>query len=286
MLTNVALLYSGAPAEQAALAFSAMIADGLGASVACRYAADMLSMLSAAQRAEYRALVEVDGLHLAQDYLMKAYEGQRAVHVEAAQAAYRQSSSASHLIWGEPLDLRGDNRHVFATMGYLHDMIIGGFDLPAAVLEPMIEQVLIGAGAPLALIAHAPRAATLEQMAIVYAWKPSASAKHALRYALPLFRKAGKVYLVAIEEETAAPTVPSVKDIADYLMNVHSVATSPMVLKAADSPSLQLADLYQEVGADLLVMGAYSHSRLQRLFFGDFTSHFLKKRPCNLLLAH
>ena len=121
---------------------------------------------------------------------------------------------------------------------------------------------------------------------MVFAWKPSASAKHALRYALPLFRKARQVYLVAIEEDGEPAAVPSVQDMADYLMNVHSVATSPMLLRAADDPSRQLADLYREVGADLLVMGAYSHSRLQRLFFGGFTRHFLKKRDCNLLLAH
>lgn len=286
MLTNVALLYAGAPAEQGALAFAAAVADGLDASVACRFAADMLSLLSADQRAEYRALIEVDGLNRAQDYLTRAYESQRQAHAEAAQAAYRQSAAASHLVWGEPLDLRGDARHVFAAMGYTHDMVVGGFDLPPAVLQPAIEQVLIAAGAPLALIADAPKAASLDQMAMVYAWKPSAAAKHALRYALPLFRKARQVYLVAIEDDMGSPSVPSVQDIADYLMNVHSVQTSPMVLAAADSPALQLVDLYKDVGADLLVMGAYSHSRLQRLFFGDFTSHFLKKRPCNLLLAH
>jgi len=286
MLTNVSLLYAGTPSEQGALAFAAAVADGLGASVDCRYAADMLSLLSADQRAEYRALIEVDGLNRAQDYLIRAYESQRASHADAAQAAYRKTASASHLIWGEPLDLRGDPRKVLSAMGFTHDMIVGSFDLPPAVLQPAIEQVLIAAGAPIALIAHAPKAASLEQMTMLYAWKPSAAAKHALRYALPLFKKARQVYLVSIEDANEPAVTPTVQDIADYLMNVHSVATSPMVIQAADTPQIQLADLYQETGADLLAMGAYSHSRLQRLFFGDFTSHFLKKRPCNLLLAH
>ena len=286
MLTNVAVLYSGEPAEQAALAFSAAVADGLGASVACRFAADMLSLLTADQRAAYRALIEVDGLNRAQAYLASAYDSQRAAHAAAAAAAFRQSAVSSHLIWGDALDLREDTPATLARLGYLHDMIVGSFDLSPAVIQHAIEQVLIAAGAPLALIAHAPRAASLEQMAMVFAWKPSAAAKHALRYALPLFRKARQVYLVAIEDDNEPTAQPSVQDIADYLMNVHSVATSPMVLRAADDPVQQLSDLYAELGADLLVMGAYSHSRLKRLFFGDFTSHFLKKRPCNLLLAH
>ena len=286
MLTNVAVLYSGSVGEQPALGFAASIADGLGASVACRYASDTLSMLDADQRAEYRALIEVQGIEHAQAYLRKAYTAQRDAHAASASAAFHQLPEAKHLVWGEALDLLDDPRPPLAALGYMHDMVISAYDLSEPVLQHAIEQVLVASGSPLALIGHAPRAADLAQMAMVFAWKPSASAKHALRYALPLFRKARQVYLVAIEEDGEPAAVPSVQDMADYLMNVHSVATSPMLLRAADDPSRQLADLYREVGADLLVMGAYSHSRLQRLFFGGFTRHFLTKRDCNLLLAH
>jgi nucleotide-binding universal stress UspA family protein len=38
--------------------------------------------------------------------------------------------------------------------------------------------------------------------------------------------------------------------------------------------------------ADLLVMGAYSHSRLRQLVFGGFTRHFLDRKSCNLFLSH
>jgi nucleotide-binding universal stress UspA family protein len=278
MLTNVAVLYSGSGAEQPALGFAAAVADGLGASVACRYACDTLSMLDADQRAEYRALIEVQGIEVAQDYLRKAYTTQRDAHAAAASAGFHQLPESKHLL--------DDPRPPLAALGYLHDMVIGAYGLSEPVLQHAIEQVLVASGSPLALIGHAPREPELSQMAMLFAWKPSAAARHALRYALPLFRKARKVYLVAIEEDSEPVAVPSVQDMADYLMNVHSVATSPMLLRAADDPALQLADLYREVGADLLVMGAYAHSRLQRLFFGGFTRHFLKKRDCNLLLAH
>ena len=101
--------------------------------------------------------------------------------------------------------------------------------------------------------------------------------------------EAGAVDLVSIEDEGEPATQPSVQHLADYLMNVHSVATSPLVLPAADSPAQQLVDLYKDVGADLLVMGAYSHSRLQRLFFGDFTgilfNNLRPPRPAEALLA-
>ena len=286
MLTNVAVLYSGSEAEQPALGFAAAVADGLGASVACRYACDTLSMLDADQRAEYRALIEVQGIEVAQDYLRKAYIAQRDAHAAAASARFHQLPESTHLVWGEALDLLDDPRPPLAALGYLHDMVISAYGLSEPVLQHAIEQVLVASGSPLALIGHAPREPELSQMAMLFAWKPSAAARHALRYALPLFRKARKVYLVAIEEDSEPVAVPSVQDMADYLMNVHSVATSPMLLRAADDPALQLADLYREVGADLLVMGAYAHSRLQRLFFGGFTRHFLKKRDCNLLLAH
>ncbi len=286
MLTNVAVLYSGSEAERSALGFAAAVADGLGASVACRYACDTLGLLDADQRAEYRALIEVQGIEAAQVYLRKTYVAQRDAHAAAASALFHQLPASKHLVWGDALDLLDDPRPPLAALGYMHDMVISAYGLSEPVLQHAIEQVLVASGSPFALIDHAPRAADLSQMAMVFAWKPSASARHALRYALPLFRKARQVYLVAIEEDSEPAAVPSVQDMADYLMNVHSVATSPMLLRAADDPALQLADLYREVGADLLVMGAYSHSRLQRLVFGGFTRHFLKKRDCNLLLAH
>lgn len=285
MLTNASLLYAGTPAEEGALVFAARLAAGLGISVACRYTSDRLSLLSADQRAEYRALIEVDGLDRAHEYLMRSYESQSAARAAAAQTRYRESSAAEHLMWGPPLDLGEDPRKTLAALGFTHDMIVGSFDLPPAVLQPTIEQVLVAAGAPLTLVAHAPQAASLQEMTMLYAWKPSAAAKRALRYALPLLRTVHHVHLASIEEEDEKPN-PSVQEIANYLKNVHGVATSPRVIRAADSPQRQLAELYREVGADLLIMGAYSHSRLQRLFFGDFTSHFLKKHPCNLLLAH
>jgi nucleotide-binding universal stress UspA family protein len=286
MLTNVAVLYSGTAAERPALGFAAAVAEGLGCSVACRYARDMLSLLDGDQRAEYRAMIEIQGIDVAQRFLVETYEAQLAKQATEASQAFHGLPEAKQLIWGETLALRDDPKPVLAGLGYMHDMVVGSFELAAPVLQVAVEQVLVAAGAPLALIAHAPQATSLEGMAMVYAWKPSAAAKHALRYALPLFKKARQVYLVSIEEEGEPSAEPSVQEIADYLMNVHSVATSPMLLAAADDPALQLADFYREVGADLLVLGAYSHSRLQRLLFGGFTSHFLKKRPCNLLLAH
>jgi len=286
MLTNVAVLYSGSAAERPALGFAAAVADGLGASVACRYASDTLSLLDADQRAEYRALIEVQGIEVAQAYLRSAYAVQRDAHAATASAGFHQLPESRHLVWGDALNLLDDPRPPLAALGFMHDMVISSYELSEPVLQHTIEQVLVAAGAPLALIGHAPRAADLAHMAMVYAWKPSASAKHALRYALPLFKKARQVYLVAIEEDGEPAAAPSVQDMADYLMNVHCVATTPMLLQAADDPALQLAELYGEVGADLLVMGAYSHSRLQRLFFGGFTRRFLKNRDCNLLLAH
>ncbi|HNR00056.1 MAG TPA: ABC transporter substrate-binding protein, partial [Trueperaceae bacterium] len=85
-----------------------------------------------------------------------------------------------------------------------------------------------------------------------------AAAKHALRYALPMMRKAATVHLVSIDEEGAPKSVPSAQQIADYLMEVHCVSVQASGLRAADSPPEQLAEFYAEVGADMLVMGAYS----------------------------
>ncbi len=286
MFTNISFLYTGTAAEAAGVALVASVARGLNAAADCRYVADPLSVLSREQRAQYRAVLEMSGFEAAQGFLGVSYGERLAAAVAAAESSFRGLPARDGVTWAGVLELAQDPDAALSTLGYTHDMVAASFDLTPAVLDQAIEQVLLEAGAPMMLAAHAPPASRLQDMTLVYAWKPSAPSKRALRNSLPLLRAAKRVHLVAIEEEGVAPMVPSAQHMADYLMNVHNVATDPVLLRADDRPPAQLARFYEEMQADLLVMGAYSHSRLRELLFGGFTKYFLDRGPCNVLLAH
>jgi nucleotide-binding universal stress UspA family protein len=103
-------------------------------------------------------------------------------------------------------------------------------------------------------------------------------------FALPLLRQAGKVVVVNVEEKNG-DQLADVERFTKYLTQ-HGVKAAPYIIKDSNNAALALQQYYEQQGADLLVMGAYSHSRLTELVFGGFTRHFLESRHCNLLLAH
>lgn len=286
MAANMTVLYGGEPAEAPALDFTALLATGLDARAECRFTRDPLAALTVEQRNDYRNLVEMSGWNQAHAYLVETSQAKVRELSAAVSEGFHKLPASAHIAWGTPVDLSDRAHTELTTLGFTRDLLVASFNLNDGVRDALVQRVLLGAGAPVSLVAHAPAAQRLEDATLVVAWKPSAAAKHVLRYALPLMRKAAKVHLVAIEEDGAPKTVPSAQEIADYLLDVHCVSVQASGLRAADSPPEQLADFYREVGADLLVMGAYSMSRLQEMFFGGFTKYFLSRRPCNLLLAH
>lgn len=286
MPANQTVIYGGDPAEAGALDFAARLAAGLDSRAECSYARDPLSALSNAERNEYRTMLEMTGWRQAHDFLIDTSRGHLSELAAEAERGFRMLGASAHVAWGRPLDLAGNIEESITTLAYTRDLLIASFALGDGLREVLQSRALMGVGAPLALIASSPRESRLEDMTVLFAWKPSAAARRALLFSLPLLRRVKQVHLVSIEEEGDKPMVPSAQQIADYLLEAHSVTVQASGLRAADSPALQLAQFYRDVGADLLVMGAYSLPRLQELLFGGFTKHFLARRECNLLLAH
>ena len=286
MLRKGLVLYSGREAEFPVLQFAATLSRGLAVPLACRYLEDLLGLLEDAQRAEYRALLEVHGFDTAQAFLAGKYREQLERQAVRAEVAFRDSPAAADLRWLGALDLLEDLDARLALQGYLHDLVLASAELSPQLFDRVVQQTLLHAGAPLLLVAHRPSATELSEMAVVCAWKPTAEARHAILAAVPVLHRARKVHLLALEDETAAPGSPSAQAFAEYLREAHDVAVSPLVLRAADHAPRQLAEFYRDVKADLLVMGAWSHSRLRETLFGGFTRYFMTNRACNVLFAH
>ncbi|MBI2799986.1 MAG: universal stress protein [Gammaproteobacteria bacterium] len=286
MATNISMIYGGTEAETGALNFTALLAAGLDLGAECRYIRDALGTLTSDQRENYRNLIELGGWSQAQEYLSDTAQARLVECSKQAEAAFHRTPSSAHIAWRGAFNLASPIAKALSELGFTRDLIVASFALPSGVQDALLRQVLLVAGAPLAVIHAPPRKSTLDEMGVVLAWKPSAAATHALRYALPLLRKVARVHLVTIEEPGAPKLEPSAKTLADTLLEVHRVTIEPHVLRAADDPAAQLADFYRDIGADLLVMGAYSQSRLQEMLFGGFTKYFLTKPRCNLLLAH
>ena len=75
------------------------------------------------------------------------------------------------------------------------------------------------------------------------------------------------------------------EDVAGRLKR-HWVCAAANALVASEEPFEALEALLLQSAADLVVVGAYGHSRVQEWIFGGVTRNLLTKARCCCLLAH
>lgn len=149
-----------------------------------------------------------------------------------------------------------------------------------------IEGTLFFSGRPLLLIPDKDQA-TLTPRRIAVAWDARFEASRAVREALDLLIAADDVRLVLVDprEEDEGHGVEPGADIATYLAR-HGVKAS---VERLPSQGLDVADILRrfttDFGADMLVMGAYGHSRLRERVFGGVTRSMLDNPPLPIFLA-
>ena len=143
------------------------------------------------------------------------------------------------------------------------------------------------AGRPLLVV---PDTATwLDLRSVLVAWKDTTEARRAIADSLPLLRKARDVTVAEIvEADDSRPAALSrVRDVVAWLSR-HGVAARELVPEnnggrdAAD----QLDRIAADVGAGVVVAGAYGHSRFRELILGGMTQHLITQTARCVLLSH
>lgn len=114
-------------------------------------------------------------------------------------------------------------------------------------------------------------------------WNGSPQAANALRSAIPLIRDASEVRLVTVGKTSGA--IPP-EDAMRYLSRHAIKAELSQVDPGLDTAEEVLARKAAEMGAGLIVMGAFGRPRLRETFFGGVTRFLLEFAPAPLLLAH
>jgi nucleotide-binding universal stress UspA family protein len=122
---------------------------------------------------------------------------------------------------------------------------------------------------------------------IVVGWKDAREARLAVRDALPLLRKAAQVTIVEIcastEQEQARVRV---RDVVRYLGRHGVKCEMDFRVHLAEPAAFPLMRMAKELDADLIVSGAYGHSRLGEWFFGGVTRSLLDEAHCCLMMSH
>jgi nucleotide-binding universal stress UspA family protein len=127
---------------------------------------------------------------------------------------------------------------------------------------------------------------SLETDRVLLAWKDTRETRRAAADALPLLRAASHVVVATVVDEDQMRRSKS--DLEDVLawLKAHGVDAIPVVARAMGDDHGQLQTLAHEQQANLIVAGAYGHSRLQEWALGGMTRQWLHETPICSLLSH
>ena len=144
---------------------------------------------------------------------------------------------------------------------------------------------VLGAGRPFLMVPAAVKSLIAEH--VVVGWKDTREARRAVQDALPFLHEAKRVTIMEIcEKDQMDSARQHVDDVVLYLARHRIKAERRVEIQAHGSGADQITALAEDEGADLLVTGAYGHSRLNEWVFGGMTRDLLTSSPICCLMSH
>lgn len=159
-------------------------------------------------------------------------------------------------------------------------------DNHGAEAEPIIEAAMFEGHAPVLVVPSdaEPLAAPKN---ILVAWNQSVEAMRAIRRALPFLRGADLVRIVVIDPPTHGPERSDPGGMLAQMLARHGVTSEIDVLsKTMNRVSDALNRHAVDTAADLMVMGAYGHSRFREAILGGATRNMLEQAKIPVFMAH
>jgi nucleotide-binding universal stress UspA family protein len=145
-----------------------------------------------------------------------------------------------------------------------------------------LEAVLFESGRPV-LIAPPTVPAALGEV-IVIAWNGSTETARVTAFAMPFLKQARRVVVMTVEGGPLHG--PSGEQMARSLRCNDIAAEAVTVPAGKRSVGEAFLKSAESTGADLLIKGAYTQSRLRQMIFGGTTSHILAEATMPVLMAH
>ena len=266
--------------------------------------ATVAHVLEAAVEYAARADAHLDVLSLGLDrsQIGYSYIGGAAVlaelSMERAEADAQALDAAARAVLNRQ-DMRWAAEAAVAQMGGMADLVSlrarycdlvilprpygAGRDPQAA---PIVEAALFEGRAPVMILPD-DKGLPAPDGQVVVAWNQSREAMTAVRGALPFLKAAREVSIAVVDPQ---PWGPERSDpgglLCQYLVRHGVTAEVSVLAKTLPDVADVLTRHLRDRDAGLLVMGAYSHSRLREAILGGATRHMLEKTEVPVLMAH
>lgn len=175
-------------------------------------------------------------------------------------------------------------REAMAQASSLADILVSALPVERPQSNETLdyELSLFQEGRPVLFMPKGKPARLIDGVVLV-AWNGSPQAFHAITAALPILAKAKAVHVCSVPEK--AITADAAAELVRYL-DWHGIKAEAVAPAKGKSAAAALEAAVKHTKADLLVMGAYTHSRLREWVLGGVTQHYLSDAKIPVLMAH
>ena len=224
--------------------------------------------------------------------IQAAMDADAQARAEAALESFREAAERGGIAWGTRTDQALDTtlaRVLGMHARYADLAVLGQVDPnhPAYAGGHLPEEVVLASGRPLLVVPQDWAPGPLGERVLI-AWDASREAARALSDALPILEQAASVLVVSVNPKSTPlghGEVPGA-DIAVHLAR-HGVEVE---VRSIELEQIEVGEALLSFAADgardLLVMGAYAHSRLRELVLGGVTRTVLARMTLPVLMAH
>jgi nucleotide-binding universal stress UspA family protein len=178
----------------------------------------------------------------------------------------------------------GSVERIVSRFAHLSDLVIIE-QAPLNFFEDRVifhtaDHLVISAGSPMLLVPETWQGTTVGTRVLI-AWKNGREAIGAVRGALSFLQQAQQVLVLAAADERHVS--PPGSDLVAYLSH-HGVRGE--LIGASERGGEDILKVAKAQNCDLIVMGAYAHSRLREMFLGGATDHIMRHATVPVLMRH
>jgi nucleotide-binding universal stress UspA family protein len=186
----------------------------------------------------------------------------------------------------------GQEGNTIATQGRYVDITVIGWSPRSdedrnrtVVQKKLFEAALFDSGRPVLLVPQTFKGADVPKRVLV-AWSPERASVRAVNDALPVLARAEQVRIIVVNTGGAMAERNPGDDMARHLARHDVTVDVKHVPRNGESIHTILLNEARYLGADLLVMGGYGHSRTGEWLFGGVTRDILNEAHIPLLMSH
>ncbi|HLI11413.1 MAG TPA: universal stress protein [Alphaproteobacteria bacterium] len=236
-----------------------------------------------------------EGLVAATPGLIESFEREDQARAQRVRAAFDEFMRQHGVPWGETVEPVANpcaswyeevaqGEATIGSRGRTFDLIVVGRPVRGGSSSAMstLEAALFESGRPLLIAPPTPPQKLGEK--IMIAWNCSSETARTLAFGMPFLNRAKEVFILTVEGGTVPG--PSCHEMARNLARNGIRAEAAIIKPTRRSVGESVLAEAARWGADLLIKGAYTQSRLRQMIFGGTTSHILAEATLPVLMAN